>query len=82
MNGILVGERTFRATQAAIEYRPAEPVAAKGKKGRVAVWEAVAARARLGVDVAPAARTTLVGRQRELGVLRDALARVRAERTP
>ena len=29
MNGILVGERTFRATQAAIEYRPAEPVAAK-----------------------------------------------------
>jgi len=82
VNGILVGERTFRATQTVIEYCPAEPVEAKGKQEPVPVWEAVAARARLRVDVAPEARTTLVGRQRELGVLRDALARVRAERTP
>jgi predicted ATPase len=67
-----------------IEYCPAEPVEAKGKQEPepVPVWEAVAARARLGADVSPVARTALVGRQRELGVLRDALARVRAERTP
>jgi class 3 adenylate cyclase len=45
VNGILAGERTFRATQAAIDYRPAEPVAAKGKKEPVAVWEAMQARA-------------------------------------
>ncbi|MGN6171358.1 MAG: ATP-binding protein [Streptosporangiaceae bacterium] len=82
INGILVGERTYRATQSVIEYRPAGPVEAKGKREPVPVWEAVAARARLGVDVSPEARTALVGRQRELGVLRDALARVRAERTP
>ena len=82
VNGILVGERTFRATRAVIEYRKAQPVDAKGKKEPVAVWEAVGARARLGVDVPFEARTALVGRERELGVLRDALARVRAERSP
>jgi class 3 adenylate cyclase len=31
VNGILVGERTFRETRAVIDYRAAEPVAAKGK---------------------------------------------------
>jgi class 3 adenylate cyclase/tetratricopeptide (TPR) repeat protein len=82
VNGVLVGERTFRETRAVIEYRAAAPVAAKGKKEPVPVWEALQARARLGVDVPHQAKTALVGRQRELGVLRDALARVRAERTP
>jgi class 3 adenylate cyclase/tetratricopeptide (TPR) repeat protein len=82
VNGILVGERTFRATRAAIEYRAVSPVAAKGKREPVPVWEAVAARARLGVDVAHQARAVLVGRDRELAVLRDTLARVRAERAP
>ena len=81
VNGVLVGGRTFRETHAVVEYRAAEPVTAKGKREPVAVWEAVAARARLGVDVAHEARTALVGRDRELGVLRDALARVRAERS-
>jgi predicted ATPase len=82
VNGILVGERTFRETRAVIDYRAAEPVAAKGKKDPVPVWEAVAARARFGVDVPHQAKTALVGRERELGALRDALARVQAERTP
>ncbi|HEX7267759.1 MAG TPA: AAA family ATPase, partial [Streptosporangiaceae bacterium] len=82
VNGILAGERTFRATQAAIEYRAAAPVAAKGKREPVPVWEAMAARARLGVDVPFEVRTALVGRERELGALHDALTRVRAERTP
>ena len=48
VNGILVGERTFRATRGAIEYRPGLPVTAKGKREPVPVWEALAARARLG----------------------------------
>jgi len=82
VNGILVGERTFRATRGAIEYRAATPVAAKGKSEPVPVWEAVAARAQLGVDVAHQARTVLVGRDRELDALAGALARVRAERSP
>jgi len=82
VNGILVGERTYRATRQVIEYRQAEPVHAKGKKALVAVWEALQARARLGVEVPHRATTALVGRERELHILRDALARVRAERTP
>jgi class 3 adenylate cyclase len=82
VNGILVGERTYRATRRVIEYREAGPVHAKGKKEQVAVWEAVQRRARLGVEVPRRAGTALVGRERELHVLRDALARVRAERTP
>jgi predicted ATPase len=82
VNGVLVGERTFRQTRAVIEYRQVPPVAAKGKRDPVPMWEAVQARAGLGVDVPHQARTALVGRDRELGVLRDVLARVRAERTP
>ena len=82
VNGVLAGERTFRATRQAIEYRRAAPVAAKGKREPVAAWEAVGARARFGVDVPHRAKTALVGRERELGVLRDALARVCSERSP
>jgi class 3 adenylate cyclase len=81
VNGILVGERTFRATRRAIEYREATPVDAKGKKEPVAVWEALQVRAPFGIDVPHQARTALVGRERELDLLRDTLARVRAERT-
>jgi class 3 adenylate cyclase len=72
VNGVLAGERTFRQTRAVIEYRPAAPVAAKGKRDPVPAWEAVAARARLGVDVRHEAKAALVGRDRELSMLRDA----------
>ena len=51
VDGILVGERTYRATRGAIEYRPADPVRAKGKAEPIPVWEAVEARSRFGVDV-------------------------------
>src|SRR5207244_3295301 len=54
----------------------------KGKRERVRAWEALEARAGFGVDVPYEARTALVGRERELDVLRDALVRVRAERSP
>ena len=82
VNGILVGERTFRETRAVIEYRQAAPVAAKGKREPVAVWEVLQARARLGVDVPHRPMTALVGRERELHILREALARMLAERSP
>jgi class 3 adenylate cyclase/tetratricopeptide (TPR) repeat protein len=81
VNGILVGERTFRATREVIEYRAAPPVTAKGKREPVPAWEAVRAQGGFGAGFWPAARTALVGRDRELGVLRDALARAREERS-
>jgi predicted ATPase/class 3 adenylate cyclase len=81
VDGILVGEQTHRASERAVEYRPAEPVAAKGKVAPIPVWEAVQARSRFGVDLARAS-TPLVGRERELELLLAALERACDERAP
>jgi class 3 adenylate cyclase/predicted ATPase len=81
VNGILVGETTFRATAQTIDYREHDPVEAKGKQAPVPVWEVAQARARFGVDLAPQERTPLVGREREVAQLVDALARVREQRS-
>src|SRR5204862_7802882 len=59
VNGILVGEGTYRATRHVIEYRDAPSVEAKGKSEPVKVWEAVAARSRFGSDVEQKLRTPL-----------------------
>ncbi|HEX9598704.1 MAG TPA: adenylate/guanylate cyclase domain-containing protein [Gaiellaceae bacterium] len=82
VNGVLVDETTYRATRNAIDYREVESVEAKGKADQIQVWEACEARARFGVDVSHHARAELVGRERELSVLRDALDRARHERIP
>jgi class 3 adenylate cyclase len=79
VDGILVDQSTYRATDRQITYQSAEPVQAKGKTDPVAVWLAIEARASLGVDVDQAPQTVLVGRQRELDLLGAALARVRGE---
>jgi class 3 adenylate cyclase len=81
VNGILVGESTYRATERAIEYRSSGAVEAKGKREPVSVWEAVQARARADVELV--GRTVaLVGRERELDLLSAALDRARTERAP
>jgi class 3 adenylate cyclase len=80
VDGVLVDEATYWATARHITYQPAEPVAAKGKTEPVPAWQALAARARTGVDAGGAPRTPLVGRARELGLLTGALATVRQER--
>ena len=82
VNGVLVGETTYRATAGAIEYRLVEPVRAKGKAEPVPAWEAVEAKARFGVDVEQAPLSQLVGRDEEMELLAHALARVRREREP
>jgi class 3 adenylate cyclase/tetratricopeptide (TPR) repeat protein len=81
-NGILVGETTYRATAERIEYREHQAVDAKGKEEPVPVWEVVEARARFGVDLAPAERTPLVGRGREVELLVGTLARARQQQSP
>ena len=82
INGVLVDETTYRATRTAVDYEDAEAVEAKGKTEPIAVWHAMTAHSRFGVDVAHEARAELVGRERELGVIRDAFERARHERTP
>jgi predicted ATPase/class 3 adenylate cyclase len=81
-DGVLVDETTYRATGNWIEYRPVEPVEAKGKAEPVQAWEALEARSRFGVDTSQPTRAPLIGRDRELDALAGALARVRAERSP
>jgi class 3 adenylate cyclase/tetratricopeptide (TPR) repeat protein len=82
VNGILVSETTHRATRDAVDYEEAPPVEAKGKSEPIAVWSATSARSRFGVDVTHHARAELVGRERELAILRDAFERALHERVP
>jgi class 3 adenylate cyclase/tetratricopeptide (TPR) repeat protein len=79
--GILVDDATYKATEHAIEYRDAAPIEAKGKAEPVPVWEVVAPRARLGVDIAFRGGAPLIGRDEELDALTDAFSRSRRERT-
>jgi class 3 adenylate cyclase/tetratricopeptide (TPR) repeat protein len=80
--GILVSEATHRGTDRAIEYDEAEPVTAKGKQAPIPVWRALAPRSGFGLDIGGAGRAPLVGRERELDVLLNALERARAAREP
>src|SRR4249919_216185 len=82
VNGVITDETTDRATRHALDYAETAPIEAKGKADPVPVWNAIAARSRFGVDVAHEARSELVGRERELGVVKDAFERARHERTP
>ena len=79
-NAILVDETTYRATERAVDFVEARPVQAKGKAEPVPVWEARAARARVGVERVGGA--PLVGREQELTLLRETLTRVIREREP
>src|SRR3954447_13339225 len=60
VNGILVGETTWRATRERIDYAEHEPVTAKGKSGVINVWEPTQARARVGMDLEQRSVTPLV----------------------
>jgi class 3 adenylate cyclase/tetratricopeptide (TPR) repeat protein len=79
-SGILVDETTYRATGRVIDFAEGEPVTAKGKAEPVPVWEAQQAHARVHVE--RAGRGPLIGRERELDALVDALRRVRERREP
>ena len=79
-DGVLVGVETYRATQDAIEYERGEPVVAKGKSEPLEVWVAVEPRTAAGERRASTA--PLVGRTRELQLLRGIWERCSAERRP
>ncbi len=82
VNGILTDGTTYRMTRTVVDFRATDAVWAKGKTEPVPAWEVVDARSRFGTDVTHHARSGLVGRERELGLLRDALDRARYERIP
>jgi class 3 adenylate cyclase len=80
VNGILVGEETYRATRSVIRYQDAEPVVAKGKQEPVRVWRPLAASA--GPGERAAGRVPMLGRDSELAVLERTWERVVAEQRP
>ena len=81
VNGILVGEGTWRATSGPFEYEELEPVRVKGKAQPVPVWRLVRARSRLGVDVDQQPVAPFIGRDAELDLLKRCYARILRERS-
>lgn len=79
---VLVGERTYRATAAAIRYREIEPLTLKGKSEPVPAWEAVGTVAEQPVGRAAGQEAPLVGRDYEIGMLESLYDRVVRERRP
>jgi class 3 adenylate cyclase/tetratricopeptide (TPR) repeat protein len=75
VDGVLVGERTQRATRHAIEYRDVEPVHAKGKTDALRAFTAQGLR-RATDDARPPA-APFVGREQELDRLWSCLEQVR-----
>jgi class 3 adenylate cyclase len=80
VGGIIVGEETYLATRAAIEYEPAPPVVAKGKEQVLPVWVAVRATTAAGERLTTQA--SIVGRSNELDLLRAVWRRVAGEQLP
>ena len=80
VNGVVVGEETYRTTRQAIEYEPTEPVVAKGKERPVPAW--IALRALTLAGERPLSGLQLVGRTRELAVLEAVWQRVSLDLLP
>jgi class 3 adenylate cyclase len=80
VNGIVVGEETYRETRGAIGYEATEPIVAKGKERPVQAW--IAVRALTEVGERPLTGSTIVGRESELTILRTFWERASSERQP
>jgi class 3 adenylate cyclase len=80
VGGVLVGAETYASTRATIEYQPAAPVAAKGKADPVHAWLAI--RPTTPAGERPLTPVPLVGRTRELELLKRMWAEVSEQRRP
>jgi class 3 adenylate cyclase/tetratricopeptide (TPR) repeat protein len=80
---VTVGERTMRATVAAVRYEELQPLALKGKSEPVPAWEALAVTAEHAVGrTAPARESPLIGRDNELATLETIYERVERDCIP
>ena len=77
---VIVGVETHRATRQAIRYEAVSPVEAKGKAQPVEAWLAV--EPITAPADRPLASTTLVGRDRELELMRSIWSRAVTEKRP
>src|SRR4029453_18405860 len=79
--GVVVGEATFRSTRRLFDYQELGAVQVKGKADPVPIWRLAGARGRAGIEAVRRASTPFVGRQAELGLLKDLFERTVADRT-
>jgi len=79
VNGVVVGEATWRATRALFAYEQLAPVQVKGKAEPVVIWRVLGARSRPGVDLAERPATPLIGRSEELATLQRCYRRAFSE---
>jgi class 3 adenylate cyclase/tetratricopeptide (TPR) repeat protein len=77
---LIVGDETYRATRNAIGYEPLDPVEAKGKAEPVQAWLALEPLG--GPAERPIAAHPLVGRDREVDLMRTLWTRTLEERRP
>jgi class 3 adenylate cyclase len=82
VNGVAVGEQTYRTTRHIFEYDALQPVAVKGKAEPVALWQAKAIRDRYGSDsVIREYKTPFIGRELEKPLLIGIFERAAQQRS-
>jgi class 3 adenylate cyclase/tetratricopeptide (TPR) repeat protein len=81
VNGIAVGEQTYRATSHIFEYEPLTAVTVKGKAQALPLWRPTAIRDRFGRDSARPYRTPFVGRELEKPLLIGTFERAAQQRS-
>ena len=79
---IVVGEATSRLVGRIFDLRPLDPLALKGRTERVSAWVVLGEREGPEAPAQGGLSAPMVGRERELEVLRSILDRVEAERAP
>jgi class 3 adenylate cyclase/tetratricopeptide (TPR) repeat protein len=82
IDGVVVGEVTYRATRDVIEYEQVPAVLAKGKASPIQCWQALRARSRVGETRRRQDATPLIDRLRERETLIDAFERVHRDHSP
>jgi adenylate cyclase len=80
VGGIVVGERTFRATREAIEYGELGTLSLKGKTEPVPAWQALGAATAQRASTSVRRQAPLVGRRDELELIESLAARAVHER--
>jgi class 3 adenylate cyclase/tetratricopeptide (TPR) repeat protein len=78
-NEVLIGEPTYHLVRAAVAVEPMAPLELKGKSERVPAYRLISVRS--GSMLIRRLDAPLVGREAEMGVLRDALADARSTRS-
>jgi class 3 adenylate cyclase/tetratricopeptide (TPR) repeat protein len=79
VNGVAVGELTYRSSRNVFEYEAMEPVSLKGKPEPVPIYQALRPTSRMGYEAEATHATPFIGRELDLGILRQTYQRMLRE---